>query len=74
VASHGPVTVQAGTFNAVLVEAVREGARGAHESHRQYWYVPELRIVVKYRTAAVRGALQDDPGSWEVTEVTPPRR
>jgi hypothetical protein len=74
VAGHGPVTVQAGTFNAVLVEAVREGARGAHESHRQYWYVPELRIVVKYRSAAVRGALQDDPGNWEVTEVTPPRR
>ena len=74
VASHGPVTVQAGTFNAVVVEAVREGARGTHESRRRYWYVPELRIVVKYQSAAVRGALQDDPGNWEVTEVTPPRR
>jgi hypothetical protein len=74
VAGHGPVTVPAGTFNAVLVEAVREGARGAHESRRRYWYVPDLRIVVKYQSAAVRGALQDDPGNWEVTEVMPPRR
>ena len=63
------VTVKAGSFDTVLVEAVRSGDRGNHESLRRYWYVPALRVIVRYEARAVRGVLFGDSGDWEAVEV-----
>ena len=71
VVGHVPVTVGAGRFDTVLVEALRSGDRGGHESVRRYWYAPALRAVVKYETRLVRGAMYGEPRDWEVIEVTP---